>query len=94
MFIRDMIESEGVHIDLKVGPLAGRKLVSLNRDITLGYGAPDPCRAPYSTFERTIDTETLRANREPVCAQALKQIVELFPNNRISIETLLKMVEW
>lgn len=92
-FVEEYGPGEGIHIDLKVGPLAGRKLVSLNRDITLGYGAPDPCRAPYFSFERIIDAETLRASWEPLCAEALKQLVELFPNHRISQETLLKWVE-
>lgn len=59
----------------------------------MGYGAPEPCRAPYFTFDKTIDAEMLRSGWEPACAEVLKQFVELFPNIRISQETLLKWVE-
>jgi Putative DNA-binding domain len=97
MFMSRFVEAygpgEGVHISFKIGPLAGRKLVALSRDITLGYGAPEPCRAPFFSFDRTIDAETLRSSWEQACAEVLKRLVELFPNRRISQETLLKWVE-
>lgn len=84
---------EEIQIDVKAGPIAGRRLISLNPDIVMGYGAPSPCRSPYFSFPKTTDTETLRANWEPVCAGALRQLVELFPDQRIEVGTLLKWVE-
>jgi hypothetical protein len=97
MFLARVVDAYGpgqdIHINLKVGPLAGRKLVALSHDIMIGYGAPDPCRAPFFVFDRTIEAETLRTSWEQTCAEALKQFVELFPNHRISQETLAKWVE-
>jgi hypothetical protein len=59
----------------------------------MGYGAPEPCRAPQFTFDKTFDAETLRSGWEPICAEVLNQFVELFPHHRISQDTLLKWVE-
>jgi hypothetical protein len=97
MFLSRFVEEFGpgqeIHISFKVGPLAGRKLVALSPDIAMGYGAPEACRAPFFTFDRTIDAETLRTGWEQICAEVLKEFVELFPNNRISQEMLLSWVE-
>ena len=38
-FVGEYGPGEEIHVNLKVGPLAGRKLVVLNRDITLETGA-------------------------------------------------------
>jgi schlafen family protein len=84
---------EKIAIRITVGPLAGRKLVALSHDITIGFGTPEPCRAPLLDLEKSIDAEELRASWESICADALKQLVELFPNHRIEVETLLKWVE-
>lgn len=92
-FVEAFGPGQDIHFSLKVGPLAGRKLVALSWDITIGYGAPEPCRAPFFSFDKTIDAETLRTSWEQICAEVLKQFVELFPNHRISQETLLKWVE-
>jgi Putative DNA-binding domain len=92
-FVDEYGPGEGVHVSFKVGPLVGRKLVALNPDIVLGYGAPEPCRAPFFTYERTTEAESLRTNWEQACAEVLKRFVGLFPNHRISQETLLKWVK-
>ncbi len=92
-FVEAFGPGQDIHISFKVGPLAGRKLVALSRDITIGYGAPEPCRAPFFSFDRTIDAEILRTSWEETCAEVLTQLVELFPNHRISQDTLLKWVE-
>jgi hypothetical protein len=92
-FVESFDPGQQIHINFKVGPLAGRKLVALSWDITIGYGAPEPCRAPFFVFDKTIDAETLRTGWEQTCAEVLNQFVELFPNHRISQETLLKWVE-
>lgn len=92
-FISVFDPGQDICINIKVGPLNGRKLVSLRWEITMGYGAPEPCRAPYFTCDRTVQAETLRTSWEQTCAEVLKQFVELFPNHRISQETLLKWVE-
>jgi hypothetical protein len=92
-FVEVFSPGEDIHISFKVGPLAGRKLVALSREIGMGYGAPEPCRAPFFLFDRTIDAETLRTSWEPTCSEALKQFVDLFPDLRISQETLLKWVQ-
>lgn len=92
-FVEAFAPGQDIHMSFKVGPLAGRKLVALSWDITIGYGAPEPCRAPFFSFDRTIDAESLRTSWEETCAEVLKQFVELFPNHRISQETLLKWVE-
>ena len=92
-FVEAYDPGEDVLISFKVGPLDGRKLVALSYNIMIGYGAPEPCRAPYFVFDRTVDSETLRTNWERVCGEVLKQFVELFPNHRITLETLLKWVE-
>ncbi len=92
-FVEAYGPGEEVHVSVRVGPLLGRKLVSLRRDIAMGYGAPEPCRAPQFTFDKTFDAETLRSGWEPICAEVLNQFVELFPHHRISQDTLLKWVE-
>jgi hypothetical protein len=92
-FVNEYGPGEGVHVSFKVGPLVGRKLVALNPNIVLGGGAPEPCRAPFFTYERTIESESSRTNWEQDCAGLLKRFVGLFPNHRISQETLLKWVE-
>jgi hypothetical protein len=92
-FVEALGPGEDIHIRFKVGSLARRKLVALSWEIGMGYGAPEPCRAPFFLFDRTIDAETLRTNWEQPCAEALKQFVDLFPNIRISTETLLTWVE-
>ena len=92
-FVEAFSPGESIHINFKVGPLSGRKLVALSWEITIGYGAPEPCRAPFFLFDRTIDAETLRTSWEQPCTEALKQFVELFPNHRIGQDTLLKWVE-
>lgn len=92
-FVAAFDPGQNIHISFKVGPLAGRKLVALSWEIGMGYGAPEPCRAPFFTFDRTIDAETLRTSWEQTCGDVLKQFVELFPNIRITQETLLKWVE-
>ena len=45
------------------------------------------------TFDKTCGAETLRSGWEPICAEVLKQLVKLFPNHRISQDTLLKWVK-
>lgn len=92
-FVEAFGPGEDIHINLKVGPLAGRKLVALRWEIAMGYGAPEPCRAPCFNLDRTIDAESLRSSWEQTCAEVLKQLVELFPNHRIGQDTLLKWVE-
>ncbi len=92
-FMEAFEPGQDIHINFKVGPLAGRKLVALSWEIGMGYGAPEPCRAPYFTFDKTIDAETLRTNWEQTCSDVLKQLIELFPNTRISQEPLLMWVE-
>jgi hypothetical protein len=92
-FVEAFDPGEQVRISFKVGPIAGRKLVSLSWDITMGFGAPQPCRAPFFSFDKTFDVETLRASWERICAELLKQFVELFPGHRISLETLGRQVE-
>lgn len=92
-FVETFGPGQEIHIGFKVGPLAGRKLVALKWEITIGYGAPEPCRAPFFLFDRTIDAEILRTSWEETCAEALKQFMDLFPNIRISHDTLLKWVE-
>ena len=48
MFLSRFVDAydagQDIHINLKVGPLAGRKLVTLSHDIMIGFGAPKPCR--------------------------------------------------
>jgi hypothetical protein len=97
MFQSRFLEAYGpgqdIRINLKVGSLAGRILVALSHDIIIGYGAPESCRASFFYFDKIIKGETLRTSWEQTCAEALKRLVELFPNHRISMETLLKWVE-
>ncbi len=97
MFLSRFVDAydagQDIHINLKVGPLAGRKLVTLSHDIMIGFGAPKPCRAPFFVFDRTVETERLRTSWEEICAEALKQLVELFPDHRINLETLRKWIE-
>ena len=84
---------QDIHITIKVGPLTGRKLVVLRWDTNLGYGDPEPCRAPFFVFDRTIDAETLRTNWELICVEVLQELFGLFPDIRITQETLLKWIE-
>lgn len=92
-FVEEFGPGQDIHMSYNVGPLAGRKLVALSWEIGMGYGAPEPCRAPYFSFDKTVDADTLRTHWEQTCAEALKQLVDLFPNLRISEETLLKWIE-
>jgi len=84
---------QGIHLSLRIGPLAGRKLVCQRWEIEMGFGAPEPSRAPFFEFERTVDGETLRTSWEGICAEVLKQLFDLFPNIRITQDTLLKWIE-
>jgi hypothetical protein len=92
-FVEEYGPGQDIQMSFRVGPIAGRKLVALRWEVTMGYGAPEACRAPYFEFDKTIDAETLRTSWEQSCAEVLKQFVELFPNHRISHETLLKWIE-
>lgn len=83
-----------VRINLKVGPLAGKKLVARSHDVvTIGYGTPEPCRAPYFTFDVSVDADTMRTNWKSICVEAQKQLFDLFPSAGISSETLLKWLD-
>lgn len=94
-FVEVFEPGEVVHLHLSAGPLDGRKLVALSGDIRMGYGAPEPCRAPIFTLDKTADVADLRTNWEPTCASILKQFVDLFPTPQdISLEALLKWVDW
>jgi len=84
---------EEISIDLMAGPLAGRKLATLDFNVALGHGTPEPSRAPSFKFNKVVIAETLQSAWEPICAEALKRLVELFPNHRISVETLAKWIE-
>lgn len=92
-FVEEFGPGQEMLFSFKIGPLAGRKLLSLKWEWQIGYGEPEPCRAPFFLFHKTIDAETLRSNWEQTCTEVLKELIELFPNHRISQETLLKLVE-
>lgn len=95
MFLSRFAESfevgEEVVYEVAAGPLAGRRLASMDGNISLD--PTEPCRA--SAFRRTkvVAVETLRASWEELCVKALYTFFELFSGPRISTDTLLKWVE-
>lgn len=92
-FVESFKPGEEICLNIEAGPLVGRKLVALSFDVAIGYGEPEPCRAPQFTFGKSLTTERLQAAWEPTCVEAINQFVKLFPNHRISIDTLPKWVE-
>ena len=98
MFLARFVDVYGVgqdiRVSLKVGPLAERKLAVLSHHVvTIGYGAPEPCRAPFFLLDQTLDAETLRTGWKDICAAALKRFIDLFPNAGISLETIHKQMD-
>lgn len=84
---------EEILLNVEAGPLVGRKLAALSFDLLIGYGEPEPCRAPQFAFEKSLTTEKLETAWEPICVEAVNRFVELFPNLRISIESLSSWIE-
>lgn len=84
---------ETFQISFIVGPLIGRRLVALNPDTFMGYGAPEHCRAPMFVCDKIMDSEALRTGWECDCADVLKGLVDLFPNTNVAYESLLQAVE-
>jgi hypothetical protein len=98
MFLSRMADVFGpdatIVYQFRAAPLRGRKLVTLNPDIRIGYADdPSPCRASEYDRSRALTVGELRANWRDECAEAMKRFFELFPEHDIQLETLRKWVD-
>jgi hypothetical protein len=95
MFLSRFAESfevgEEVVYEVGAGPLAGRRLASMDSNISLD--PTEPCRANSFRRRKAVAVETLRASWEELCVKTLHAFFELFSGPRISTDTLLKWVE-
>jgi hypothetical protein len=95
MFIVRFVEEYGpgevVAVDLRATCLSGRKL--LTTDFRLFWRPTDPCRSQLFEFAKRVSVEELRADWELMCAEAMRQFVELFPGPRIGIETMVGWIQ-
>lgn len=95
MFLSRFAESfevgEEVVYEVAAGPLTGRRLASMDGNISLDPN--EPCRANNFRRRKVVTVETLRASWEELCVKTLYAFFELFSGTRISTDTLLKWIE-
>ncbi len=97
MFLARFVDAfgagQGIRINLKVGPLAGRTLVALGHHIvTIGYGAPNHAERLFSYLTIPL-TLNLCGQVGSESAETMREMFELFPSAGISTDTLLKWVD-
>ncbi len=90
-FAENFEVGEELVYEVGAGPLAGRRLVTMDANINLD--PTDPCRAATFRRRKVVTVETLRASWEDECAKTLRCFLELFPGPRISSEILMECVE-
>ena len=90
-FAENFEVGEELVYEVTAGPLAGRRLASMDGNIHLD--PTEPCRASMFRRNKVITVEALRASWEEPCAKTLYAFFELFPGPSISPDTLLKWVD-
>jgi len=95
MFLSRFAESfevgEEVVYEVAAGPLAGRRLASMDANINLD--PTEACREGTFRHNNIVTVETMRASWEELCVKTLHAFFEFFPGLPISKETLLQWVE-
>jgi hypothetical protein len=95
MFLSRFAESfevgEEVVYEVAAGPLAGRRLASMDWNIFLVQ--TEPCRANAFRRRKTVTVETLRGSWEELCVKTLHAFFELFAVHGITTEGLMKWIE-
>jgi hypothetical protein len=77
--------------EVAAGPLAGRRLATMDANINLD--PTEPCKAGTFRRNKVVTVEALRASWEEQCVKVLHGFFELFSGPRISTETLLKWID-
>lgn len=90
-FVEEYGLGEEVQVILQANSLAGRKLVTTDLDINLNRD--EPCRASLFHFQKALPIEELRAEWQPICADAMRRFVELFPGLDVELKTMLSWIE-
>lgn len=85
---------ESVFYDMVVGPLQGRRLLSVSPRVRISHGESQPCHAKEYHYQGKATVEELRTAWEECCAKAMKKFYDLFPSHEwIRIETLRDWVQ-
>jgi hypothetical protein len=82
---------EAIVFEVKATNLAGRVLLSTDRNIDLHFRFAEPCRASTFDVRKQMSSEELRAGWERICAATMKRFTDLFPSQHIGEDT---MVGW
>jgi hypothetical protein len=90
-FAENFEVGEELVYEVSAGPLAGRRLATMDGNIDLD--PTEPCRAGMFRRKKVVAVEVLRASWEEQCAKALHGFLELFSGPRITDETLMEWVE-
>jgi hypothetical protein len=97
MFLSRFAESfevgEEVVYEVTAGPLAGRRLATMDAANLPWFNPTEPCRANSFLRRKVASVETLRASWEETCAKTLHGFFELFPGLAVTTEGLMKWVE-
>ncbi len=95
MFVVRMVEEydlgESVFFDLRATNLAGRRLLTMDHNIDLF--PMDECRASSFEMTKQVSAEELRADWERMCAEAMRQFIELFPGSHLSDQVMLAWIQ-
>lgn len=92
-FAENFQVGEELVYEVFAGPLAGRRIATMDSSNLPFLDPTEPCRASSFRRQNVVTVETLRASWEELCAKTLNGFFELFPGLRTTTDGLLQWVE-